>query len=223
MCGIHWYHKGRGTPTHSYVFFLPHAAFFSFLTIWAAYSNMQNLWLLKQKTWLSLSSLWKRPSALQRSYRLSQQSPLKSGSGDYSVHGWLSWWQRYSGFFSSGNKLNNCHFTKPVLLGDGSFLPTVNGIRVISFAKDAKADCIKRLQRWECCFAFIWDFVGNLNGLSFSTVKWHMNMRHSFVWIKTCAATVILDGTLWHIHPNHTHKRTHARTQAHMQVHKKMK
>lgn len=68
---------------------------------------MQNLWLLKQKTWLSLSSFWKRPSVAQRSYRLSEQS----GSGDYSVHGWLSFTKGKSitwrdGHICSGSKLN---------------------------------------------------------------------------------------------------------------------
>lgn len=45
-----------------------------------------------------------------------------------------------------------------------------HSIGAIIFPKDAKADCIKRLQRSKCYFAFILDFVRNLNGLKVHTV-----------------------------------------------------
>lgn len=56
-----------------------------------------------------------------------------------------------------------------------------NRICEISYPKHAKADCNKRLQRSECCFAFILDFVRNLQSLSFGTVGRQMYMRLSFV------------------------------------------
>lgn len=48
---------------------------------------------------------------------------------------------------------------------DCSSYPEVKRICAISSQKHAKADRVIRLQRSESCFAFIWDFVRNLNGI----------------------------------------------------------
>lgn len=68
----------------------------------------------------------------------------------------------------------------------------------ISSGKHAKADRAERLQRSESCFAFIWDFVGNLNGRHETLICLNKKPhRHGD------------PGTLWHISLNHTHIHTH--------------